>query len=159
MSQHSKTRGSRILCLHAEILQCADHFQSLLTNLCYEGKPRLGYNIRQTKQILTFLKRNVVREFQFEETKLFPFFLRQMPILETLVHFLETDHGEFRNKVKVFEAKFKRFIKTKPLNSKVAEALQESGMYLVCLLRHHVQAKQQLYKVIAQNYKNEKKRS
>lgn len=140
----------------SEILQGTVRFQNLLVNLRYEGKPRLGNNIRQTAQILGFLKHDVVRRFRFEEKEIYPFLARHIPKLEPALRMLEAEHREFQNKLKSFQRSFDRFTKDGPSGIKAAGSLRETGTYLTYLLRHHLLLENFVYKAAGELRADEK---
>ena len=142
---------------HAEILRETNRFQALLTNLRYEGKPRFGVNIHQTRGILKFLKNEVTQQFRFEEKVLFPFLRRHIPKLEPAVRLLEAEHDEFQSQLKNFQKTFSRFTKVGQCDSKVSEDLRETGTYLVYLLRHHINAESRIYKATSENLRTDER--
>jgi hemerythrin superfamily protein len=141
-----------VLKQHDGMLQGTHDFQTLLTNLCYEGKPRRGGNIRRTRRILGFLNGKVIRQFRFEEKKLFPFVVRHIPKLEPAVHLLEAEHEEYKAQLKNFGKYFRNFMKKGD-----SRDLRETGTYLACLLRHHVRAEKRIFKALAGNLRPEEK--
>ncbi len=142
---------------HSEMLKNTNRFQTLLTNLRYEGKPRLGANIQQTRLILKFLESKVIPQFRFEEKSIFPFLRRHIPKLEAALRLLEAEHDEFQSHLKSFQKSFQRFVKTGQSDGKNSEALKETGTYMVYLLRHHLKAENQVYKVMAENLRADEK--
>lgn len=143
--------------LHTEMLKEANRFQTVLTNLRYEGKPCLGNNIRQTQAILAFLKNEVIQQFQFEEKILFPFLIRHIPKLESVVRLLESEHDEFQSQLKSFYKIFRKFSNTERPDGKSAEVLHETGTYLVYLLRHHIKAESRVFKAMNENLRADEK--
>ncbi len=136
----------------SETLRKTGFFQVLLRNLRYEGKPRRGINIRQTRLALSFFRRLSAR-FRFEEKRLFPFLVRHVPKLGPAIRMLEGWHDEFREELKDFRKNFQDFIKAGPTDAEVCERLQRNGIYLVHLLQHEVQAERRFYAAIPDNFR------
>ena len=148
-NHHSK--GSfhlEVLKRHAGMLDGTERFHLLLTNLRYEGKPRLGSNIFQAEKILGFLN-EVILQFQIEEKFFFPFLLGHIPKLKPTVRLLKAEHGEFEIRLKKFQQDFRRFADEGRLNAGFAfHELWEDGMYLIYLLRHHIRAEGLICKIM-----------
>lgn len=140
-------------------LSKANQLSGILTNLRYEGKLRLGGNLKQAQGVVSFLKRKLAKQFELEEKVLFPFLLRYIPKLEVAVRLLEAEHDEFQSQFKVFQKYLKDISKGRARREQISERLREVGMYLVYLLRNHIEAeKMMVYKPLRSNLKkNEKK--
>ncbi len=139
---------------YAGILKATNCFQARLINLHFEGKARLGSNLRQTRQVLDSLKKEVACQVRFEKTKLFPFLVRHIPKLEPAISFLKAEHGEFNAQIKYFEKTFEQFRKAGLTHAETSKELFEAGRYLICLLRHHIQAENKIYAAMTEDLRD-----
>ena len=140
---HAKTPVRAALKSHQDMLKGSRLFQSLLTRLRYEGKPRLGINLRQADRTFAFLHQ-VLQQFSIEETVIFPYWVRHIPRLEPAVRMLQAEQDEFQAGFKKFERSFRRVEKPKP-DGRACNELWENGMYLFYLLNHYLRAEKRIY--------------
>lgn len=136
---------------HTDTLQKTSQLEKALLNLRFEGKPSLGKNLRQAEEVLEFLRNQLMRHIRLEEKVIFPFLVTHIPKLESVIHLLQGEHDEFRKNVEDFHFELAAASKAKAGSNsgKTLERVQETGTYLVYLLRNHIQAEHQsVYKVI-----------
>lgn len=131
---------------HDDTLQKTYRLEEILVHLRYEGKVSLGKNLKQAREVLAFFSREVQRHMADEERVLFPFLKAHLPRLEPLVHYLSSEHQDFRRQVARFKLLLSRLSKKKAsLNrDKVIGKLKETGIYLVHLLRAHLQGESEI---------------
>ena len=139
---------------HAEILRKTDSFRKTLTNLHYEGKPFVGRNLKQTRELTVFLTQEVLRHFKLEEKILFPFLKKHIPKLEPVIRFLEVEHADFRMQLKNFQKSLRRLSKSRGNldRGEITEKIRDLGIYMIYFLRNHVQAEDgTLYKAVCRD--------
>lgn len=145
-----------------ELLEDANRFQNALVHLRFEGKPCLGRNIHQARALFTELSREVSAHILEEKKTLFPFLLQHVPKLEMSIRLFEAEHKEFLAQLRLLEKCFEQIGKSKDGETCYREAgrVLESGSYLVCLLRHHLQAEDAtLYTAVSNDLNDEEKDS
>lgn len=146
---------------HVDTLQKIAQLEEALLNLRFEGKPSLGKNLRQAEGVLDFLRNQLMRHIRIEEKVLFPYLAAHIPKLESVIHLLQGEHDEFRKNVEDFRFELEAASKMRAgLNpAKALERVQETGTYLVYLLRNHIQAEHQsIYKVIHSELRPDEKK-
>lgn len=150
-----KRRRRIFECDGKEILRYVEHFHKTLTHLRYEGKVSLGKNIKALRGTTKVLNALVKRHRYLQEKILFPFLERHIPKYETRIHFLRSDHQEIRKHSQRFthfiQSLSKKAAKDRPIDN---GTIHESGVYFVCLLRHHIQLEEQaIHKVLKKDLK------
>lgn len=147
---------------HIETLAKAGHLQKILLHLQYEGKAARGKNLKQIDAVLRFFKHEVNGHMREEEKVIFPYLRRHVPRLEPLLSLLVSEHREFRRKIRILA-----FLGTRLAGpnlhfdgTRAIEKLKETGNYLVCLLKGHLQEESEiLYRVADRELRvNEKER-
>ncbi len=127
---------------HGLILRQVEIFEEALSRLHYEGKPRLGENLKRLNRVLTFFESHLPKVFKIEGGVFFPFVRRHVPKLEAATRMLEEDHRRIRGQLKTFEAWLGRYQKACQKGSEgyPARRLRETGAYLACFLKTHLEA-------------------
>ncbi|MBI2167047.1 MAG: hemerythrin domain-containing protein [Candidatus Omnitrophica bacterium] len=146
---------------HADTLQKISQLEKALLNLRFEGKPSLGKNLRQAEEVLDFLRNQLMKHIRIEEKVIFPFLSAHIPKLESVIHLLEGEHDEFRKNVEDFCFELEAVSKAKAGLGfgRTLERAQETGTYLVYLLRNHIRAEHQsVYKVIHSELRPDEKK-
>ncbi len=115
----------------------AEKLQHALTHLRYEGKLQRGKNLKAIKSIISWLDQELKKHQRYQEKILFPFLEMHVPKYEPTIHFLQSDHAEIRENTQKVKESLKQIGRSDryPVNGN----LREAGIYLVCLLRHHIQ--------------------
>ncbi len=147
---------------HDEIARRANRFQEVLTNLNYEGKPRLGKNLKEARALLNGLKKSLSAQFAVEEKAIFPFLGKHIPKLNCALDLLQAEHEELKTQLEIFENRLDVFPKRQKGSQerlKAAPRIKESGTYLVYCLRNHLRAEKGLiFKCLGRELKKEEKR-
>ena len=127
---------------HEEIFQKMNVLQSLLTNLRYEGKPRLGKNLKDVGKALAFLKEKTKKHFLLEEKVIFPFLETHIPRLNPVLRLFESEHQGFQCQLRNLEVSLKEASKKRvcPESGQSAERIRENGIHMIAFLRYHLQA-------------------
>ena len=145
----------------AETVEMLENIKSALVKLRYEGKPSFGKNIKKTKGMLKFFNQELIRHSELEEKILFPFIKSHFPKLELKVHLLEMENEDFKKNVLRFSFLLNQ---TQKKNSgdrygEWAQQVNDTGMYLAYLLRHHLKARSKcIDKVIERELREDEKR-
>ncbi len=127
-----------------EILGYTESLHKALTRLRYEGKVSIGKNIKTASRVTKVLDQRARSHSNFQERILFPFLETHIPRYETRIHFLRSDHHE----IKKYSQKLRNLLRS--LSKKFGKdhhidsgAIQETGVYLIGLLRHHIQLEEE----------------
>ncbi|MBI4372939.1 MAG: hemerythrin domain-containing protein [Candidatus Omnitrophica bacterium] len=145
---------------HHSISQETDRFQEILTHLRYEGKACIGKNLKEVRETLKFFNSEVIQHMKFEEETLFPFLEVHIPKLESVIHLLHAEHEDFKRNLKSFELSIRELEKdaSEPNDGKTLEKIRELGIYLIYLIRNHIQAENEsVYKIINQELRPSEK--
>lgn len=115
-----------------------------LQNMHSEGKASFQKNLRRVKEALYFFNGEVMEHMALEERTLFPYLETHVPKVSTAIRFLQAEHDDFRNNLKIFEFLVRELSRQKDEDhrSKTVERIRETGTYLSYLLRHHIEAEQ-----------------
>jgi len=140
------------------VLHQVDALNHSLTLLRYEGKLSRAQNVKIATREISLLTKTLKEHRSLQEKVIFPFLLRHIPKKEPVIGFLRSDHRmirEYKIKLKALLVKI-----SKNANAVIeAGKIQETGIYLVSLLRHHIEMeKENIEKTIrAELDKDEKK--
>lgn len=75
------------------------------------------------------------------------------------MHLLEAEHDEFQSQLKIFQRYFRESSREGVRREQVSERIREVGMYLVYLLRNHIQAENRtIYKPVQRNLKKDERK-
>lgn len=139
-----------------EILEEVESFHKVLTHLQFEGKMKRGQNLKAAKQSLGSLMKTLKMHRLLQEKIIFPFLLRHIPKHESVISFLHSDHEDIlKNKEELW-----RSLSDFSTNHNFQQTkVQQLGIYLVCLLRHHMELeKKSIHKAINKELRTEEKR-
>ncbi|PIQ85064.1 MAG: hypothetical protein COV74_10735 [Candidatus Omnitrophica bacterium CG11_big_fil_rev_8_21_14_0_20_45_26] len=125
----------------SETLCYLDELEDTLTHLRYEGKPSLGKNLKRTKNIIKSLKKNLNRHLMVEEGIFFPYVVKHIPKLESIIRFLHLEHQDVIKSFDRMSSLLEQIDQhNQPAqNGKIVERAHDQGYYFICLLRHHVE--------------------
>ena len=143
-----------------ESLQGAERLQQILRNLRYEGKASLGRNLKEMRKVQSFFNEELDHHVRFEEETVFPFLKSHLPRLEPVIWLLRAEHQDFRLNLETFKARLEEFVRTKnePARPALLEKIQETGTYLIYLLRNHIRAESEyLYQTAERELRSEEK--
>lgn len=141
-------------------LEEVDRLYRVLTNLHYEGKPMVGKNVNEAREVLLFFSTELAEHVELEERVLFPFLETHLPKLETLISLLRSEHVDFRKSVQNFELALLELANERRGSSqpRILGEIRERGIYLVYLLRNHVHVEQEgIYRVVERDLHAEEK--
>lgn len=126
----------------AEILHRVTQFDHALTDLRYEGKPRLGKNLKRLQETSDSLGQETQKYFKLEEKVLFPFFKRHIPKLEPVICLLELERKGLKDYLRNFQRTLKKASRknTPAVKSRLMERLRERGVYMAYFLKNHILA-------------------
>lgn len=148
---------------HSHIFHETDRFRDILTSLRYEGRPSLGRNLKNIREVLKFFNQELVPHVRLEEEVLFPFLEVHIPKLESVIHLLQAEHEDFRRSLRNFEFLLNELEKEtadQDLNhGHTIEKVRELGTYLIYLIRSHLQAEDEsVYKIVNQELRSSEKK-
>lgn len=124
-----------------QVLFKLKQLEEALIGLQYEGKISSFSYIKRIDSIVRFLKGKFQEHSWLDEKVVFPFLLKHIPRLSPSLHFLEMESHDFR----VLFGKFDRILivlkgkKRVLIRSRMIEELCEKGVFLLCLVREHIQ--------------------
>jgi len=143
---------------HTVTLKEIDRFYDALNNLRYEGKMFRQRNLKVVNGFIEFINNDFLPHLSNDENSLFPFLENHMPALGPMLHFLKGEHREIKDRFKAFERTCKRLEEflSGVEDQKRIERLRDKGIYLVCLMRQHIQSESEsVYKKIRDLKKEE----
>ncbi len=114
----------------------AEKLQDALTHFRYEGKLQRGKNLKAITSIVSSLDQELKKHKRYQEKILFPFLKRHVPKYEPTIHFFQSDHEAIWENTQKVKESLKQIRRSDLHPAK--GSLRETGIYLVCLLRHHV---------------------
>ncbi len=127
-----------------EILESTEALHKALMSLRYEGKVSAGKNIKMAGKAAQILDLKVKQHRDYQEEVVFPFLETHIPKYETRIHFLRSDHHEIKEYAQKLRGLLRRLAaKSGKRRSIDNGAIQETGIYLVGLLRHHLQLEEE----------------
>jgi len=121
-----------------DILQELEELQKVLTHLRYEGKVSLGKNLKSARQLMARLVTHLGRHRQLQERVVFPYLAAHIPRHESVIQFLRSDHADIRKSKERLQAVIRNLLKN-PESCLEHVKIQELGVYLICLVRHHIE--------------------
>jgi len=128
--------------------QNLNRLYEVLTRLRYEGKQHLGRNIRETRALLVFFRKEVQAHMQLEEKTLFPFIGAHIPRLEPIIFLLLSEHDDFRSSLEELRCDLAKIKGSTIYPSRTIDKVTDLGTYFICLCRNHMWAEtQSLYKI------------
>ncbi len=133
------------------MLKEVNKLYAALNNLQYEGKIFVRRNIRNVFRSVRSIKKDLFPHMKFDDDKLFPFFQKHIPKYEPILEYFKGEHAEIREEFKALEVLFLKAekAKTDTGEQKLAAKLRDHGIYLVCLVRNHLQVEgQNIYKMM-----------
>ena len=138
------------------VLEKLDLLYESIQNLHYEGKMSLPKNTRIINETVQHLKPILTNHMNLDDQVIFPFASKHIPILDPMINFLKAERNEFTAQLKSFEILFQEFIQRNSVaaNYMLLEKLREKGIYVVCIVRNHMQAEiEVVYKALDQKLK------
>ncbi len=146
---------------YRDVVLRLDELQEATKNLQFEGKLFSGRNIQSIERVAAYLKNKLQQHIKLDEKIIFPFLETYVPKLEPILRFLRAERNEFKANLEEFDVLFTKVkeSKNRPDYFKTVGELREKGIYLVGLVRNHIQAENEsVYKIIDQQLRdNEKK--
>ena len=134
----------------------AEELNDLLTDLQYEGRSSLGKNLKKSERYIQSFERELAKHIEIEEKMLFPFFESHVPRLATALRLLEAEHEAFHSSFHKLKGELQKLTTAKSAadHAKLLHKIHETGTYLVCLLKHHMQMETgSLYRMIERELK------
>ena len=138
---------------YEETLEKIREFREILVNLRYEGRHRLGKNLREAREALGFFTGKLARHIEVEEKVVFPFLQRYLPKLDPLILLLGSEHEEFKKNLRSFQFWLKEAGggKNHLDHGRLLEKVRETGNYLTYLLQNHLQEESGILYRVAEN--------
>lgn len=141
-----------------EILCRVERFHETLKHLRYEGKVSHGKNAKKALREIKELELIMHRHRKIQEKVIFPFLAVRLPKHESVIHFLLAEHGDMDRSAKKLHSLFQNLLK-KPEQMKRNESW-ETGIYFVCLLRHHLGLENKsIHKAIHKEFRQAERRA
>ncbi|MEI7998118.1 MAG: hemerythrin domain-containing protein [Candidatus Omnitrophota bacterium] len=124
-----------------DVLGMLDDLEEAIKNLQYEGKVSWGKNTKAIEKVVSFLRKKLLEHIQLDEDVIFPYAQKHIPKLESMIYFLRAERNEFKQNLENFELLFKqlRLEKNNQRQQKIIDQLKEKGIYVICLVRNHIQ--------------------
>jgi len=134
---------------HAQVISEVARLDKALKNLRFEGKCSFGRNLKEAHDVLDFFKREVIGHIELEDTVLFPFLECHLPKLESVINLFRSEHREIKRSLRKFDFALGELGRddTSDEQGKALDDVSETGIYLIHLLRNHIQAENEsIYK-------------
>ena len=154
MSRHKKaaSRGvSKLAQIHKDLIEQTDRLNNILINLRYEGKTKVGKNLKEVWDILAFFEKEVRVHVDTEEKFLFPFLKTHVPRLDPLITLFRAEHEDFQKHLRRFRLTMEELCGERGDGDRATkiDKVREVGTYLIYLLRQHLAAEgESIYKAV-----------
>lgn len=146
---------------HTEVSDEIKRLEEAVHNLQFEGKASLGRNLKQIRAALTFFSSSLVKHIELEEKVLFPFLGSHIPKLESVIHLLIAEHEDFKRNYEDLGLFIDSLTdQTSEVDrTKMIKKIQETGTYMVYLLKNHLRVEDKgVYGVAQQELRAEEKK-
>ncbi|MBI4549516.1 MAG: hemerythrin domain-containing protein [Candidatus Omnitrophica bacterium] len=146
---------------HEESFRETEKLSDVLTNIRYEGKLSLGKNLKEANRLRLFFNRVMRHHARLEETVIFPFLEKHVPKMESVIRLLRSEHADFEKTLIEFNASLRAVDRENDAGKRLLslEKMQETGTYLIYLLRHHLYNENvSVYKTISRDLNPEEKK-
>ena len=143
---------------HVEILRQTDRLSRVLTHLRYEGRPYLGRNIKEAKEVLEFFEHPFVKHLELEEEVIYPFLETHVPKFAAVISLLRSEHVDIRNKLQHMKSLFRKISTGRQSSTRGnwIDEIEATGTYFIYLLRNHMQTESEsVYKAIVRELGND----
>ncbi len=127
------------------VLEKLGQLENALNNLQYEGKLFSSGHINKAEDVVRFLKKKYTAHIKLDNNIIFPFLERHIPKLHPVLLYLRAERREFQEGFKIFEetlSELKRGNKD-VIRHGIIGRLKDRGIYLICLMRSHIQLEEQ----------------
>ncbi|MDO8580868.1 MAG: hypothetical protein Q7S13_05245 [Candidatus Omnitrophota bacterium] len=127
------------------VLSKLQQLESALTGLQYEGKVFSSNHIKTIGEIVRFLRQKYQEHTRLDENVIFPFLTKHIPKLSPILQFLKMESQDFQSLFETFD-KILLELKEKNrilLRNNIIEQLRSKGVYLICLVRSHIQMEEE----------------
>ncbi|MCR4336988.1 MAG: hemerythrin domain-containing protein [Candidatus Omnitrophica bacterium] len=135
------------------VLSNLQQLENALKGLQYEGKTSSFHHIRKIEEIVLFLRKKYQQHTNLDDEVVFPFLSKHIPRLYPTLQFLKMERQDFQGLFEPFD-KILSQLKEKNrilLRNDFIEQLSNNGLYLICMLRSHIQIEEEnVYKAIFQ---------
>ena len=142
------------------VLEKLEQLEKALYNLQYEGKLFSPSHIKKAEEAVCFLKKKYTDHITLDERIIFPYLEKHIPKVHSVLLYLKAERREFQEGLKIFEKILLELKKDNKniLRHNIIERLKNKGIYLICLMRSHIQLEEQsVYQSIQQQlHKDEK---
>lgn len=142
-----------------DILNKTEILSELLCLLRFEGKTSEGKNLRSAQSTFQSFEKELIEHMGLEDKVIFNYIEKHVPKFEAVIYLLRSEHKDIIRNLKNFKTVISRFKTAKKSNRlKCLAEIQESGTYLIYLLKNHVQAEcDSLYRAVDKYLKKDEK--
>lgn len=117
-------------------------FHERLIRFRYEGKVQRVNNLVALQDIIEKLLTAFNRHRRMQEKIIYPFFKMRVPLNKSAVYLLEAEHEDIKKTAQRLKASIKNALAKEDASGTEA---YEAGVYLIALLRHHVEFERRIY--------------
>ncbi len=134
-------------CDDQAVLGGLSDWEDWLWRLRYEGKAWFSNNLWSARARFLDFQKKLHAHFHLEERVIFPFFCRHIPRMSECVVFFASEHREIMVHLHGVKDKMRSLEMNPPRGTPGQETLKlaEIGVYLACLVKHHLQAENKLF--------------
>ena len=134
-----------------EFLVKTEELERAWSYLVFEGKSSWVRNLKRLDGIRAYLSTDFIAHMKIEEEIIFPFINAHVPRMKYPILALCSDHDDFRRDIDIFGRQLEKLkaTKTSQQRSEIVRLLHDTVIYLIHLLRHHVQIeKEGVFRVV-----------
>ena len=123
-----------------EALRRIDDLEDAWSRIRYEGKLSWISNLNRIDLVLKYFHKEFMSHIKLEEDILFPYIQTHIPRLEYMMYSLCADHNDFRRDINLISAGLDEMRRTRTLQNRSAmvQQMNDTVIYLIHLLRHHI---------------------
>ena len=127
------------------VVEKLNQLENAIYNLQYEGKLFSSSHIKKAEEAMRFLKEKFTVHIDLDNRVIFPFLEKHIPRLNSVLLYLKSERREFQEGFKIFEEILAKLKKENDnmIRHGIIERLKDKGIYLICLMRNHIQLEEQ----------------
>ncbi len=123
------------------VLKQLDQLEDAIYSLQFEGKMVFFSRIKTIESIMKSLKKKYKQHVDLDDRIIFPFLEGHIPRLSPILRYLKAERQEFEDVFAVFDKILLELIKKNEvlIRNDIIVRLKDKGVYLICLMRSHIQ--------------------
>ncbi len=145
---------------HKAALNLIEQLDAAVVGLQFEGKTSIGRHLKQIRCVIDFFLERFSKHTELEEQIIFPYLASHIPKLGLVLPLLCSQHKELRKSIEDLELLIELFSNnvSKIDQAKTIQKIREIGIYLIYLLRHHIEVEHtSIYKMFDSELRKDEK--